>query len=212
LSVGKQELTKVGLNTFVEHSANQVTIQRDELSNLGDDDSITVLTCGIDELNRRHQLFVQRPELIFRMDAVTGNDGIYMRRGVTNERDFKMFVEALARLLYDGSEAVTSPELRGKVRPKLPKFCYKDDRSVLVHLVALRNYYLHLQAPDSAVAEGHLRAVGDVFERYCGKRAPTHPDFEQIRAGLLAAANRFVARLSEKLPIDDRLEPNDLFE
>ncbi len=64
-------------------------------------------------------------------DAVIGNDGIYMRRSVTNERDFKLFVEALARLLYDGSEAVTSPELRGKVRPKLPKFCYKDDRSVL---------------------------------------------------------------------------------
>ena len=111
------------------------------------------------------------------MDGVIGNDGIYMRRSVANEREFKLFVEALARLLYDGSEAVTSPELRGKVKPKLPKFCYKDDRSVLVHLVALRNYYLHLQAPNSAVAEEHLRAIGSVFERYCGKRAPTHSDY-----------------------------------
>ena len=95
LTTAKQKLTKLGLSTFAQASANRVTIPQDELRHFDDGDSVTALTCGIDELNRRHQLFVQRPELIFRMDGVIGNDGVYMRRSVANEREFKLFVEAL---------------------------------------------------------------------------------------------------------------------
>jgi hypothetical protein len=136
---------------------------------------------------------------------------VYLCRTVKSEEDFKRVVEALARLLYDGSDAVVAPELRGKVKPKLPKVCYQDSRSLLLHLVALRNYYLHIPTEDMTLAEKHLRSAGDAFERYCGVRAPTDSDFERGRRCLLTEATTLVRWLTQNLPLGDHLSAEELF-
>jgi len=169
------------------------------------------LASAIDVLNRRHQLMIKRREFIFRPHPFTTNDGVYLRRAVKSEEDFKRVVEALARLLYDGSDAVVTPQLRGKVKPKLPKVCYRDPRSLLPHLVALRNYYVHIPTDNEALAEEHLCSAGDAFECYCGARAPSGPDFEHGRICLLNNAITLVHRLTEKLPLGDHLSADELF-
>jgi hypothetical protein len=174
-------------------------------------DPVDKLISTVAVLNQRHQLLVQRRESIFRTHVFATNDVVYLRRTVGTEEDFKRVMEALARLLYDGSDAVVAPELRGKVKPKLPKVCYRDSRSLLPHLVALRNYYLHIPTDDAALATEHLRSAGDAFERYCEVRTPSGSDFERGRIRLLNEAITLVQRLVENLPLGDTLNADKLF-
>jgi len=80
-----------------------------------------------------------------------------------------------------------------------------------VDLLALRNYYTHLLAPDPQLAAEHLESAGDVFEKYCRKRAPESGDLEAVRIGLLTAAVNFVRRLSGLLPVAPDLKPDEFF-
>lgn len=176
-------------------------------------DPIEELTTAVEELNRKHQLLVARREWVIRSDALAGNDVIYLRRTILRERpDFKNFIEALARLLYDGSDAVVAPALRGKVKPRLPRCCYKDPRSLLYRLVALRNYYLHLPTDDAELAKLHLAAVGDIFLLYAGIRAPEAAHLEQVRKRLLDEGVELVRRLAANLPLDPDLPGDTLFD
>lgn len=175
-------------------------------------DPVEELTTVIEELNRKHQLLIGRREWIIRSEALAGNDVIYLRRTILTERpDFKNFIEALARLLYDGSDAVVAPEQRGKVKPKLPRCCYKDSRSPFPRLVALRNYYLHLPTDDAELAQTHLSAVGNIFQLYTGVRAPEVAHLEEVRERLLDEGIKLVRRLLSNLPLDPELPGDALF-
>jgi hypothetical protein len=165
----------------------------------------------IEGINARHQLLVKRVEWVFRTDRLAGNDGIYLRRQIRDREAFDSFIGALSRLLYDGSQGVVPPKLRGQIKPVLPGWCYKDNRSVIVDLLALRNYHTHLLAPDPVLAAEHLQSAGDVFERYCQKRAPERGDLETVRIGLLAAAVRFVRRLNDLMPLAADLKAEQFF-
>jgi hypothetical protein len=169
------------------------------------------LMSEIEGINARHQLLVKRVEWVFRTDRLAGNDGIYLRRHVDDREGFASFIGALARLMYDGSQGVVPPKLRGQVKPVLPGWCYKDSRSVVVDLLALRNYHTHLLAPDPQLAAEHLESAGDVFERYCKKRAPEAGDLETVRIGLLTSAVNFVKKLNELLPVQADLKSDDFF-
>jgi hypothetical protein len=207
----QQEIHDLGLESQVLEQFTTVTQTRKTPLSHDPIDPADELVSAIDVLNRRHQLLIGRREFIFRAYALSTNDGVYLRRTAKSEEDFKRVVEALARLLHDGSDAGVAPALRGKVKPKLPKVCYRDPRSLLHHLVALRNYYVHIPTDDMALAEEHLRSVGDAFERYCGMRAPTDSDFEHGRVCLLAEAATMVRRLAERLPLGDHLSVEELF-
>jgi len=175
--------------------------------------------CLVDEveelvakINERHQLSVGRPETVIRRSCMAGNDEVFLRRTITCRADFAVFAGALARLLYDGSEAVVAQELRGKVKPNLPKCCYKDDRSPIPRIVAFRNFHTHVQSADPKVAAKHLAAAAGAFERYCGSRAPmTGDDYERTRQGLLKDCVLFLVRLLARVPLDPELPADALF-
>jgi hypothetical protein len=209
--VAQQEIRELGLESQALEKFTR--IQRIVKAQTYHDliDPVDELISTVNVLNQRHQLLVQRREFIFRTHVFTTNDVVYLRRTVEAEEDFKRVIEALARLLYDGSDAVVAPELRGKVKPKLPKICYRDSRSLLLHIVALRNYYLHIPTDDEALATEHLRSAGDVFERYCEIRTPSGSDFERGRVRLLNEATTMVRRLIENLPLGDTLNADKLF-
>ena len=103
-------------------------------------------------------------------------------------------------------------ELRGKVKPKLPKCCYKDDRSPIPRIVAFRNFHTHVQSSDPKVAAEHLEAAAGAFERYCGSRAPmAGDDYERTRLGLLKECVSFLMRLLGRVPLDPELPGDALF-
>jgi hypothetical protein len=175
-------------------------------------DPIEELATAVEELNRKYQLCVGRREWMIRSESLAGNDVIYLRRTILRERpDFKNFIEALARLLYDGSDAVVAPRLRGKAKPKLPRCCYQDPRSLLYRLVALRNYYIHLPTDDAGLAQEHLATVSDIFQLYAGVRAPEVVHLEQIRRRMLDEGVEFIHRLAANLPLDSNMLGDILF-
>jgi hypothetical protein len=197
------ELTALGLEPWALGStrpgemAGGMRLGADEVA-----DPIDQLTSAVQRLNRRHQLQQGKKELVIRADALVGNDSVYLRRRVKSDEDFNRSIMALTRLLYDGTNAVVAQEERGTIKPTLPKCCYRDPRSVVHHLVALRNYYTHLPSQSGELAEKHLRSVGDVFELYCSRRDPKLVDLEQVRTGLLQAAVRLVIRLESLWPLE----------
>jgi hypothetical protein len=205
----ERELEKFGLMPWFRQSG---AIRPDELSVSGDKgDPADQLMIAVEEINHRQQLLAQRPEGVFRTDSLFGNDMIYLRRQVRDRESFVPFVQALCRLLYDGSNAVVSPQLRGKLKPVLPGWCYKDLRSVITQVMALRNYSTHLLERDPDIAAEHLRSAGDIFDQYCHKRAPETADFEIVRVGLLTTATRFVRRLNQFLPLSLELKADEFF-
>jgi len=114
---------------------------------------------------------------------------------------FAEFICAFARLMYDGTNSVASVVDRGVVRPTLPSWCYRDQRSVIAHVIVLRNHYLHALSPNETTAEEQLTSAGDVFELYVAKRLPDDEDFAAIRVRMLAAATRLVDRLAAHVPV-----------
>jgi hypothetical protein len=125
--------------------------------------------------------------------------------------EFAEFITAFARLVYDGTNGVTSMADRGAVKPTLPSWCYRDHRSVIVHVIVLRNHYLHGLSPNATTAEEHLTSAGDVFEIYAAKRVPDDEDFAAIRVRMLAAATRLVDRLAAHVPVRDVVNAEAVF-
>ena len=211
LQEAREELERYGLTPWFRQSG---VVRAADIRGPSSDraDNVEQLMTAVEELNDRHQLILRRRDWVFRTDRLSGNDGIYLGRHVQGQEDLARFVGALCRLLYDGSQGVVAPQLRGRVKPVLRGWCYRDPRSVITHLIALRNYHTHLLAPDPVVAAEHLQATGEVFELYCGKRAPEVADLETVRVGLLTAATRFVSRLNQFLPLSCDLQADQFFE
>jgi len=63
------------------------------------------------------------------------------------------------------------------VKRTLPSWCYRDERSVIAHVIVLRSHYLHALSPKETTAEEHLTSTGDVFQIYAAKRVPDDRDF-----------------------------------
>ena len=95
--------------------------------------------------------------------------------------------------------------------PTLLSWCYRDQRSVIVHVIALRNHYLHGLSPNDTTAEEHLASAGDVFQLYAGKRVPDDRDFAAMRVRMLAAATRLVDRLAANVPVRDATNAEAVF-
>ena len=174
-------------------------------------DSVEELIEAVHDLNRRHQRAAADPKPLIRADVFSTGDVILLRRIPHSEHEFKQFVEVLAKLLYDGTNGVVAPELRGKLKPTLPKCCYKDSRSVVVHLVCLRNYYVHLPAAEPDLAEKHLKDARSVLNCYAGTALPGPKEFEAARVRLLEGARLLVSRLNAHLPLDADQDADVLF-
>lgn len=173
-------------------------------------DPVTALEVAVLRLNHRQQLITGRPDEVVRSCRQI-HDPIFLRRSPCNEPEFAEFIIALGRWLYDGTNGVTSALDRGTVTPTLPKWCYRDYRSVIVHVVVLRNHYLHGLSPNDTTVEEHLASVGDVFQIYAAKRVPDDRDFAAIRVRVLAAATRLVSRLAAHLPVRDAVNAEAVF-
>lgn len=153
-------------------------------------------------INERTQLETGVADYVFRRSQLGANDEVYLRRTVSDRDDFVVFIEALSRLLYDGSDGVVANALRGKVKPKLPGCCYRDERFPLVSLIALRNHHIHLQASDPELANRHLKSAGDAFEHFCGRRAPIDgAEYERVRLNLLRECIVMLKRLVRHVPL-----------
>jgi hypothetical protein len=206
----EKELALLGIECWVGRqgmagpSTYDAVVREEDASPLDD------LIRAIAALNRRCELLAGKRGVVFRVDSLATNDGIYLRRTVRSEEDFKLVIEALARLLYDGSYGVVPAKLRGVAKPRLPSFCYNHPHSIITDIIGLRNYYVHLLAEHEAVAEEHLRSAGEAFERYCGIRAPRGEAFEVGRVNLLKRAAQLVERMIERWPLTD-VKPEDLF-
>jgi hypothetical protein len=174
------------------------------------DDPLTALEVSVLRLNHRQQLVTGCPSEVVRSCRQI-HDPIFLRRSPCNEREFAEFITALGRWLYDGTNGVTSAPDRGVVTPTLPKWCYRDHRSVIVHVIVLRNHYLHGLSPNEITAEEHLTSAGDVFELYVAKRLPDDDDFAAIRVGMLTAATRLVDRLAAHVPVRDAVNADAVF-
>jgi hypothetical protein len=87
----------------------------------------------------------------------------------------------------------------------------QDHRSVIVHVIVLRNHYLHGLSPNETTAGEHLTSVGDVFEMYAAPRVPNDDDFAAIRVGMLTAATRLVDRLATHVPVRDAVNAEAVF-
>lgn len=173
-------------------------------------DPVTVLEVAVLRLNHRQQLATGRPDEVIRSCRQV-NDPVVLRQPPSNESQFADFIAAMSRWLYDGTSGVTSAADRGMVTPALPKWCYRDHRSVIVHVIVLRNHYLHGLSRNASTAEEHLASAGDVFELYEAKRLPDDEDFAAIRLRLLAAATRFVDRLAAHVPVRDAVDAEAVF-
>ena len=136
---------------------------------------------------------------------------IFLRRSPRNELEFAEFITAFGWFLYDGTNGVASAADRGTVTPTLPKRCYRDHRSVIVHVIVLRNYYLHALSPNVTTAAEHLASASDVFELYVAKRLPDDTAFAAMRVGMLTAATRFVDRLAAHVPVGDAVNAEAVF-
>lgn len=174
------------------------------------DDPLTALEVSVLRLNHRQQLITGRPDEVVR-NCRQIHDPIFLRRSPRNELEFAEFITAFARLVYDGTNGVASVMDRGVVKPTLPSWCYRDDRSVIVHVIVLRNYYLHGLSPNEITAEEHLTSAGNVFELYVAKRLPDDDDFAAIRVGMLTAATRLVDRLAAHVPVRDAVNAERVF-
>ena len=161
-------------------------------------------------LNHRQQLATGRPDEVIRSCRQV-NDPIVLRQPPLSESEFADFIAAMSRWLYDGTSAVTSAADRGTVTPTLPKRCYRDHRSVIVHVIVLRNHYLHGLSRNVRTAEEHLASAGDVFELYGAKRALDDGDFAAMRINLLDAATRFVNRLAAHVPVRTAVNAEAVF-
>lgn len=206
----EQELEKFGVKTWFR-AAHTIGSRDVRPAPDSADDQVEELLKQIQTVQERHRLFVGRHDYLFRLEQLIGNDLVFLRRQVSNRDGFKNFIEALGRLLYDGSNGVVAPELRGKVKPTLPSWCYSDVRSVILHVIALRNYSIHLPAPDAVVEAEHLRSAGDVFNLYCHKCSPDESDWEALRVGLIDASIDFMRRLNRCLPLRDTLQADQFF-
>lgn len=173
-------------------------------------DPLTVLEVSVLRLNHRQQLITGRPDEVVR-NCRQIHDPIFLRRSPRNEREFAEFITALGRWLYDGTNGVTSAPDRGTVTPTLPKWCYRDHRSVIVHIIMLRNHYLHGLSPNESTAEEHLASASDVFQTYATKRVPDDGDFAAIRVRVLAAATRLVNWLAAHVPVRDAVNAPAVF-
>jgi hypothetical protein len=174
------------------------------------DDSLTALEVSVLRLNHRQQLITGRPDEVVR-NCRQIFDPIFLRRSPRNELEFAEFITAFARLVYDGTNGVASLADRGTVKPTLPWWCYRDERSVIAHVIALRNYYLHALSPNETTAEEHLTSAGDVFELYVAKRLPDDEDFAAIRVRMLTAATRFFDRLAAHVPVRGAVNAETVF-
>ena len=173
-------------------------------------DPLTNVEVAVLRLNHRQRLATGSPDAVIR-SCHQVNDPIALRRPPLNEPQFAEFVAALGRWLYDGTDAVTSVLDRGVVKPTLPSWCYRDPRSVIVHVIALRNHYLHGLSPNETTAAEHLTSAGDVFQLYAGKRVPDDQDFAAIRVRMLAAAARLVDGLAAQVPVRDSMNAEAVF-
>ncbi|HVO25751.1 MAG TPA: hypothetical protein VMW56_19200 [Candidatus Margulisiibacteriota bacterium] len=162
-------------------------------------------------LHHRQQLITGRPDEVIR-NCRQIHDPIFLRRSPRNELEFAEFITAFGRFLYDGTNGVTCAADRGTVTPTLPKCCYRDHRSVIVHVIVLRNYYLHGLSPNSTTVEEHLTSAGDVFELYLAKRLPDDDDFAAMRVGMLTAATQLVDQLAAHVPVRDAVNAEAVFE
>jgi hypothetical protein len=176
--------------------ADDVDLQNPQLKY----DPLTALEVAVLRLNHRQQLATGCPDAVVRSCRQV-HDPIVLRRHPLNELQFVEFIAALGRLLYDGTNGVTSVQDRGAVKPTLPSWCYRDHRSVIVHVIVLRNYYLHALSPNKSTAEEHLASAGDVFQLYGAKRVPDDLDFAAIRIRMLDAATRLINRLAARVPV-----------
>jgi hypothetical protein len=173
-------------------------------------DSVTALEVAVLRLNHRQQLITGCPGEVVRSCRQI-HDPIFLRRSPRNEREFAEFITALGRWLYDGTSGVASVRDRGVVKPTLPSWCYRDHRSVIVHVIVLRNHYIHGLSPNETTAEEHLVSAADVFEIYTAKRVPDDRDFVAIRIRLLAAAIELVNRLAAHVPVRDAVNAEVVF-
>jgi hypothetical protein len=168
------------------------------------DDLLTALEVAVLRLNHRQQLVTGCAAEVVRSCRQI-HDPIFLRRSPRNEREFSEFITALARLLYDGTNGVTSAADRGTVTPTLPGWCYRDHRSVILHVIVLRNHYLHGLSPNETTAEEHLASAGDVFEIYTSKRVADDRDFAAVRVRMLEAATRLMNQLAAHVPVRDAI-------
>ena len=173
-------------------------------------DPVTALEVAVLRLNHRQQLITGCPGEVVR-SCQQIHDPIFLRRSPRNEREFAEFITALGRWLYDGTNGVTSVQDRGAVKPTLPSWCYRDHRSVVVHVIALRNHYLHGLSPNDTTAAEHLASAGDVFQIYTAKRVPDDRDFAAMRVRLLAAATRLVNWLAAHVPVREAANAETVF-
>jgi hypothetical protein len=207
----QKELEDFGVKNWAQHiSVGLLADLNSAPGSIGDE--VDELMKEIETVSERHRLLVGRDQYLFRREQLIGNDLVYLRRKVNDRGDFKHFIEALGRLLYDGSNGVVPPELRGKVKPTLPGWCYSDSRSVILHVTVLRNYAIHLAAPDADLEAEHLQSAGEVFEIYCHNRSPEGSDWEAIRGALVNASTDFMRRLNRSLPLRDDLRAADFFD
>jgi hypothetical protein len=192
------------------HSPNGKAIEYPAAALQDGNDPLTALEVSVLRLNHRQQLVTGCPSEVVRSCRQI-HDPIFLRRSPCNEREFAEFITALGRWLYDGTNGVTSAPDRGVVTPTLPKWCYRDHRSVIVHVIVLRNHYLHGLSPNEITAEEHLTSAGDVFELYVAKRLPDDEEFAAIRVRMLAAATRLVDRLATHVPVRDAVDAEAVF-
>lgn len=173
-------------------------------------DPLTALEVAVLRLNHRQQLATGRPDEVIRSCRQV-NDPIVLRQPPLNESEFADFIAAMSRWLYDGANGVTSAADRGTITPTLPSWCYRDHRSVIVHVIVLRNHYLHALSPNESTAEEHLASAGDVFQIYAGRRVPDDRDFAAMRVSILGAATRFINRLAAHVPVRNVVNAEAVF-
>jgi hypothetical protein len=114
--------------------------------------------------------------------------------------------------LYDGSNAVVSPQDRGVIKPTLPGWCYKDPRCVLVEIITIRNFLTHLSSVLPEIRQQHIDSACGVFSHYCGRSDPASAEhWDAIRVGLISSAAEFVIKLIDLVPISRDLAADQFF-
>jgi len=217
-SRAERELEEFGVLPWFRHGVSvpanpgHVDVQAEADTPLSEDNDLyDELARVLEELNRRNELELGVPGKLFRTDQLVGDDEIFLRRHIKDRESFAQMISALTRLVYDGSDGVVPPEARGRIKPRLPTWCYGDSRSLITQAIALRNHCTHIQAPDPRIAAEHLRAAGDIFFQYTRKRAPERTDWDTLRVGLLRKTIEFLLRLHACLPLQPDLDADRCF-
>jgi len=205
----RKQLQVLGLLPFIEKffaNSTAESLSTPALQEVKDSwyssDPVDRLLQAIDDLNARQVLNLKRQTYVFRADDLLHNERVFLGRTTKKPEDFRLSVIALAKLIYDGSNGVVSPQERGTLKPTLPRWCYQDDRCVVVQTLAIRNFLMHLNAEMPDVRQQHIDSACEVFKQYCGRTDPACPEqWDAIRLGLIKAAGDFIIKLLDFVPV-----------